>query len=72
MEGIFVLDPHPTGISILGGTCHTPKAWNFCNFPTWLVAPCKEYFFNNAAALYFYAKDKLVSAIKRENSCYLC
>ena len=70
--GHFCFRPYPTGISIPGGTCHTPKAWNFYNFPTWLVAPCKEYFFNNAAALYFRAKDKLVSTIKREKSFYLC
>ena len=24
MEGTFALDPHPTGISIPEGACHTP------------------------------------------------
>ena len=72
MEGIFVLDPTPLEFPFQRVLVIPAKPKNFYNFPTWLVAPCNEYFFNNAAALYFSAKDKLVSAIKREKSFYLC
>ena len=60
--------PHPPGISIPEGACHTPPppllAWNFRKFYIGWVPSGKDSV-KNVVALYHYAKDNF-SAIKRE------